>query len=524
VSPKRLALWLAALALGVGAEWTSGTDASHWVPDLAVGWAFLACGLLASSKRPESRSGTLMVATGLAWFGGTFWDQLIYLHRGPLVHLALAYPSGRPKGRLALSAVAVAYGAGFTTEVWQSEAAAIGLSAAFVAIAARAYLEAMGRERRERLASLWATGAVAFVFAGLAVAHLVLPIEDVKEPALLAYDAALGALAIALTAGLFLAPWDRPYTDLVVELGERRSDALRDELARVLGDPTLEVGYWSSAAGGYVDAAGLPLDVPAAGGIRSLTRIDRDGEQVAMLVHDRAVLDDPGLLEAVGTASRLAATNARLQAEVRARVTELEASRRRLVESRERERWRLEQRLHEGAERQLTALSVALKRARARAAHSTETAGRIDRAVQQLERTEGELRTLSQGLHPRSLSEHGLWGALRSLARESRVPVDLSLPAEEPNRPVGAAVYFVCSEALANVAKYADASHASVAVTVRDGRVRVEIRDDGIGGADPARGTGLAGLADRVQAMGGELRVVSPAAAGTSVVADIPLA
>ena len=519
----RLALWSTGLALGVAAEWTAGGVASHWIPDLVAGWAFLVCGLFAWSKRPDSRSGELMAVTGVAWFAGTFFDQLVYLHRGPLVHLVLAYPTGRLKGRLEWSAAAVAYGAALTTEVWQNEGAAIGLSVAFVVVASRGFLRAVGRERRERLASLSATGAVAFVFTGLALVRLALPIEDVKEPALLAYEAALGAMAVALTVALLRAPWERPYTDLVVELGERRSDALRDALARALGDPTLEVGYWSPAAGAYVDAAGLALD-PESGIGRSLTRIDRDGERVAVLAHDRAVLDDPGLLEAVGTASRLAATNARLQAEVRARVAELEASRRRLVESRDRERLRLEQRLHGGAEEQLAALSAVLALARNRVAESPETAGRIDRAAQQLERTEEELRGLARGLHPRNLSELGLSGALRSLAQESRVPVDLSLPSEALNGPVEAAVYFVCSEALANVAKYATASRASVAVAAYDGRVRVEIRDDGVGGADPARGTGLAGLADRVESLGGTLRVVSPTGAGTKVVAEIPLA
>src|SRR5262245_22586137 len=332
-----------------------------------AGWVFLACGLLAWSKRPESQSGVLMVATGVAWFAGTFFDQLVYLHRGPLVHLVLSYPSGRLKGRLEWSAAAVAYGVALTTVVWQNQGAAIGLSAVFVAVAARGYLRAVARERRARLASLLATGAVAFVFTGLALAHLVLPIEDVKEPALLAYEAAIGALAVALTGALLLAPWDRPYTDLVVELGEGPSDALRDALARALGDPTLEVGYWSPAAEAYVDATGVSLDPQAAGNGRSQTRIDLDGERVAVLMHDRAVLEDPGLLEAVVTASRLAATNARLQAQVRARVAELEASRRRLVESRDRERERLEQRLHDGAEKQLALLSAVLGRARTRA-------------------------------------------------------------------------------------------------------------------------------------------------------------
>jgi signal transduction histidine kinase len=498
-------------------------DTSHWVPDLAVGWALLACGLLSWSKRPESRSGALMVATGLAWFAGTFFEQLVYLHRGPLVHLVLAYPSGRLKGRLEWSAASIAYGTALTTEVWQNESAAIGLSAAFVAVAGRGYLTAVGRERRARLASLSATSAVAFVFSGIALAQLVLPVEDVKEPSLLAYEAALGALAVALTAALLRAPWERPYTDLVVELGEGRSDSLRDALARALGDPRLEVGYWSPTAGAYVDATGVSLD-PGTGNGRSLTRVDRDGERVAVLVHDRAVLDDPRLLEAVGTASRLAATNARLQSEVRERVAELEESRRRLVASRDRERRRLEQRLHDGAERQLSALGAVLALARERAAHSPDAAGRIDSAMEQLERTEEEVRGLAGGLHPRSLSELGFTGALRSLAEKCPVPVDLSLPTAGLSGPVEAGVYFVCSEALVNVAKYADASRVSVVVAVRHGGVRIEVRDDGVGGADPARGTGLAGLVDRVESLGGTLRVVSPIGVGTTVVADIPLA
>src|SRR5262249_48194780 len=154
------------------------------------------------------------------------------------------------------------------------------LSVAFVAVAGWGYVRAVGRERRKRLASLSATGAVALVFTGLALAQLVLPIEDVKEPALLAYEAVLGAMAVALRGAPLGAPGGPPYPALVVELGGRRPDALRDELARALGDPTLEVGYWSPAAGAYVDAAGLALE-PQTGNGRSLTRIDRDGERVA---------------------------------------------------------------------------------------------------------------------------------------------------------------------------------------------------------------------------------------------------
>ena len=134
----------------------------------------------------------------------------------------------------------------------------------------------------------------------------------------------------------------------MVELGEARSGTLRDALSRALGDPTLEVGYWLPDRGMYVDAAGRALDLPAHGSDRRVTRVQRDGQELAALVHDPAVLDDPALLEAVTAAARLGAANARLQAQVRARVEELQVSRRRLIEASDDERRRLEQRLREG--------------------------------------------------------------------------------------------------------------------------------------------------------------------------------
>jgi glucose-6-phosphate-specific signal transduction histidine kinase len=183
-----------------------------------------------------------------------------------------------------------------------------------------------------------------------------------------------------------------------------------------------------------VDAEGRVLALPAVGSGRSVTIVEREGQPVAVLVHDPAVLEDPGLLEAVTSASRLAASNARLRAEVQARVVELAASRRRILEARDEERRRLERRLQ-----------------------------------------------------------------------------------------VAVAAYFVCAEALTNVAKHAAAAHVTVAVTAGDGRVRVEIVDDGVGGADPARGSGLRGLADRVETFGGTLQVESVPGHGTRLAAEIPL-
>ena len=531
----RFALWPAGAALGILAEqlYFGWGDARHWIPDLVTGWSLIACGLVGWSRRPESRSGPLMAATGFAWFAGNFatanlgpldWlaAHALYLYRGPLFHLVLSYPRGRLAGRLERAAVAVGYVAAILTPAWRSGTTTIVLASLLVGVAGRSYLRAAGRERRERLAALQATAFLGAVLAADALVRLAVSTPDAKDVTLLANEAALVALAVSLLAGLLRWPWERAeVTDLVVELGEARSGTLRDALARALGDPTLELGYWFPESGAYVDAAGRSLELPAADSARAVTRVERDGQAVAALVHDPAVLDDPGLVEAVAAAARLAASNARLQAEVRAQVSELQESRRRLVRAGDEERRRLEQRLREGAERRLVALGHVLERVSGNTSR-TRTA-EIERASGQLARALADLHDLARGLHPRALTEQGLAAALASLARRSPVPVELAVPAGRLPAEVEAAAYFICSEALANATKYASASRAVVRVTADDRAALVEIFDDGVGGADPAQGSGLRGLADRVEALGGQLRLESPPAVGTRLSADIPL-
>jgi signal transduction histidine kinase len=531
----RFALWPAGAAFGILAEqvYFGWGDARHWIPDLVTGWSLIASGLVGWSRRPESRSGPLMAATGFAWFAGNFatadlgplnWlaAHALYLYRGPLFHLVLSYPRGRLAGRIEQSAVALGYVAAIVTPAWRSGTTTIVLASLLVGVAGRSYLRAAGRERRERLAAFQATAFLGAVLAGDAFVRLAVSTPEAKDATLFANEAALVALAVSLLAGLLRWPWERAeVTDFVVELGEARSGTLRDALARALGDPTLELGYWFLESGAYVDAAGHRVELPAAGSGRGVTRVERDGQAVAVLVHDPAVLDDPGLVEAVAAAARLAASNARLQAEVRAQVSELQESRRRLVRAGDEERRRLEQRLHEGAERRLVALGQVLERASGNTSR-TRTA-EIERASRQLARALADLHDLARGLHPRTLTEQGLEAALASLARRSAVPVELAVPAERLPAEVEAAAYFICSEALANVAKYASPSRVVVRVTA-DGRAAlVEIFDDGVGGADPAQGSGLRGLADRVEALDGTLRLESPPGGGTCLAAELPL-
>jgi signal transduction histidine kinase len=525
----------AAVAAGLAAEWVrvGWDDPRHWIPDLTVGWTFIGCGLVAARRRPESRSGLLMAATGFTWFVGNFaqvgvaavaWvaAQLVYLHRGPLVQLLLTYPSGRSGSRLVRGAVVVGYVVAVITPIWRS-GATIVLAVLLLAVCARDYARSVGRLRRARRIALQAAAGLSVVLLAIAGANLLLPPAEVSGPSLLVYEAALCVLAGGLLAGLLVAPWRQAdVADLVVELGQARPGTLRGALARALGDPSLEIGYWLPDRAVFVDAEGRVLALPDPGTGRSVTVVEREGQPVAALVHDPAVLEDPGLVEAVTSAAQLAAANARLRAEVQARVEELGASRRRILAARDEERRRLERRLHEGAEARLGELAVTLRRGQGLAA-GEQTRDQLAHAEDQLGRTLEELRRLAQGLHPRVLAEHGLADALAALAKDLLLPVEIKVTGNRLPQWVAAAAYFVCAEALTNTAKHAAATRVTVAVTASDGRLRVEITDDGVGGADPARGSGLRGLADRVEASGGTLQVQSVPGRGTHLAAEIPL-
>ncbi len=536
--PRRrvwLLLWPAGAVVGIAGEWRlyGWADPRDWVPDLLTGWTLIACGLAGWWRRPQSRSGALLAATGFAWFAPNFaatgvtalgWlsAYALYLHRGPLVHLVLTYPRGRLVRRLDVTAVAVGYAAAAITPVWGSQTVTIVLAALLVAVAVRGYVCAAGRERRMRLAALQATTLLAAVLAAIALVRLALPADTAARATLHVYQASLCALSLGLVIGLLRGRWERAeVADLVVELGETRSGTLRDELARALGDPSLQVGYWVPESAGFVDSEGRPLRIPGPASERSMTMVERDGQPTAVLVHDPAVLGDPGLVEAVASAARLAAANARLQAQVRARLAEIGASRRRILEAGDEERGRLERRLRVGAQRRLDELAETLRRAR----RSAAGAGTIERIVQsesQLARTQEELRSLARGIHPGELSERGLAAALASLAEEFPLPVHLAVSVSDATPTVAACAYFVCTEALANVAKYASASNVKILVSSHHGGITVEVEDDGAGGADPGQGTGLRGLADRVETLGGTLTVESPAGHGTRIIGVIP--
>jgi signal transduction histidine kinase len=307
--------------------------------------------------------------------------------------------------------------------------------------------------------------------------------------------------------------------ELIARVGQAPGEgALRAALADALGDPSVAIAYWLPESERYVDALGHPVTVSGAG----WTPVEVGGRRVAAIAHDPELDDEPQLVRAAGAAAALALENQRLEAELRARIEELRASRARLVEAGDAERRRLERNLHDGAQSRLVALALKLKLARMKA--DGEVAEMLDESSAELPESLNELRELARGLHPVVLTDRGLNAAVRILAARAPVPVDvLALPAERLPPPIELAIYFVVAEALTNVAKYAQATSASVAVRREPACVVAEIADDGVGGADVAAGSGLRGLADRVGALDGRISVESPAGEGTTLRAEIPL-
>jgi signal transduction histidine kinase len=254
-----------------------------------------------------------------------------------------------------------------------------------------------------------------------------------------------------------------------------------------------------------------------------VARVKRDGELVAALIYDRSLDDDPELVEAVGGAAAIALENQQLHAEAENRLAEVRASRERVISAGDAERRRIERNLHDGAQQRLVTLALQLSLIGRRIRDDPSDAERlVTSASDELAQSLEELRELARGIHPAALDQ-GLDVALDGLARRSAVPTTVSYePGPRLPESVAFAAYFVASEALANVVKYAQASAATVGLRRTATGVVVEITDDGVGGADPARGSGLRGLADRVEALDGCLTVSSPPAAGTVIAAEIP--
>jgi signal transduction histidine kinase len=535
----------AVVLIGLFAEWEAyGPDgyasrgAQPWYPwilDLVTGATFVIAGAVAALRRPGSLVGPLLLLTALAWFAATLVEpsrfvstelapSLVFLYRGFLAHAILAFPSGRPTDRVEWIAVGVAYASSLLAPLWSQPLMGIALVGLLVGVTWRGYRRAPAWSRAARRDALTiAVVAAASVVASTAGHRLDLayPLDDALTIAL---HLALMGIALGLASSL-LRSERTELTDLVVELGESSRSGLGDELSRLIGDPSLRVAVWAPDVGAYVAANGRVTPLPEAGSALAATRVDREGEPLALVVHQRGALDDPELRQAVVDAVRLAVANARLRVRVEDQVAELALSRRRLVLAADAEGKRLEQRLRDGAVRHLGAVGTHLDAAARVVGQGVPTplGTAIERCSKRLERVEEDLGSLAAGLYPRSLSEQGLAAALVELARDC--PVRVELDVEVGPLPPGLATdaYLVCAEALANATKHAQARSVRVQVIEMPGRLSITVTDDGVGGALVDRGTGLRGLADRLASVGGTLTVGDRPDGGTEVVAMLPI-
>jgi signal transduction histidine kinase len=311
----------------------------------------------------------------------------------------------------------------------------------------------------------------------------------------------------------------RTFEDEVRE-GRRAPEEIGAVLAEALGDPSADLRFWLPATEAFAQASGDVADLPE--GDRVRTEIGRDGARTAVLLHDPSLLERRDLLNGVLSAATLSIEMARLRVELRLQLAEVEASRARIVEAGYEERRRLERDLHDGAQQRLVSLGVQVRRLqRGLPRGAAVLSPALDRVVDEIGGAITDLRQIAAGVRPARLDD-GLSAALVDLARAAPIPVEVDVPTERVQASVEAAAYFVACEALTNAVRYASASHVSLRAIRENGTLLVSITDDGIGGAVVRRGSGLAGLQDRVAAHGGTLEVVSPRGRGTRVEVAIP--
>jgi signal transduction histidine kinase len=560
-----------ALVLG-GYQTPQGDLIAALVLVLGVGWSFAGLGLIGWVRWPLSHTGPLMVVVSLAWFArgiGAVDNPTAFgvgvligaVYLAVLGHLIVTYPSGRfetlPQkavvtcGYLCTVPMALAarwllpeggvcghcpfnqlVGSGTPDRPTGSDRALVVLvlltTTAVLGVMAQRWHAATPARRRSLAPALAGATAILTVLLAQRIAVGFGAAASVATSLSWLLTGALMLWPVGLLVGLAQERLDRSaVADLILELGGTRPPGgTRQALARALHDPSLQIAFYLPEHHRYVDDSGAPLPDPTESAGRAVTTLTRDGDVIAALTHDRALDDRPQLVSAVAAAAGLAVENERLHAQARAHLVEIRASRTRLVAAADAERRKVERNLHDGAQQRMLNLIFALQLAKSRLGSGAYRGAdqALDQASSELALALNELRDLARGIHPAVLTDSGLGPAVRALAQRSGIPVLIhdTLPDHRYRPAVEETAYFIISEALANAAKHASASQAVVSIGEHDGEVRIEVRDDGIGGATSLGGTGLRGLADRVDAYSGRLRIDSPPGDGTRLSAALP--
>jgi signal transduction histidine kinase len=542
------------------------------VASLTIGVLFIVAGLVGVAQRPQSPVGALLVLVGFLYLIGRLQgaDPPVVglaanlansVWQGIIFYVTFSFPTGRL--RSPVDRVLVLGGFGFTVinnlfvlttspnrvapglnpdNPWflaspQSLVDLIrpvllytGYLLIFGGAAwlTRRWLGASGPLRRVLTPVYVSAMATSLTAVSLrATVGIVSPSTDATQMVSVALLFAYGLLPIGFLVGLLRAQSARAaVADLVVELGDLPSPPrLRSALADALHDPTLEVITWSGERNAFVDTDGRIAEVPTADADRAVTVLGRHGEPSAVLIHDPAVLDDPGLVAAVGTAVRLTLDIEELETQVGRQIEEVRASRARVAAAADGARQKIERDIHDGTQQRLLGVAIGLQGVRGHLDNGSTAAEELDDIREQLQAALAELRELAQGVHPAVLTQHGLGAALRALARRSSIPVELDLQHIDarPAAAVEAALYFIASSALSNAQAHARASRVAIRLRPVDDGVQLSILDDGLGGAREGQGTGLTGMRDRAETVGGKLVIDSPRGGPTEITAVIPI-
>jgi signal transduction histidine kinase len=571
---KELAVVAAIVTFGLLAEHVAGTwNDLPYLPilDLATGWLFVGCGLLAAAARPGQPAAGRLIIAGFLWFVGTFGGTEPSLEKSlgfafggyhdlVLLWLALSFPDRWPDGVAARAVLAVSaalfaaqsavrlavtlpasVGLGavdpdaFTIVEWLDvlRAAAVVLGGMVVAVR----LVRLPRRDRRTLGPVLAAGSAAAIASGYTARYAMTELgfipdlgPDVVVP--LGWVINIGRLLVpfAILLGVVRLRTARSaMAGAVAAVGNGASiEALNAALATALADPDLRVLEWRADRQAFVDASGAVV------GREMLAALEEDrslavvpvasgSDPLAVIVLSASTAEDPAVLAAGTALTRLVVRNQQQAARIQEQLADVRASRARIVEAADGERRRIERDLHDGLQQRMVALAMQLRAAEGSGADGDRDAALRTGSVEILAILE-DVRELARGIHPAVLSEAGLGAAIQAAADRSPIPAEVELDLSGHGGPaVQATAYFVVSEALANVAKHAArATGVWIHASDRDGLLRVVVDDDGPGGAAP-RGHGLAGLADRVAALDGRFTVEDRAAGGTRVLAEVPI-
>ncbi|MBS1676565.1 MAG: sensor histidine kinase [Actinobacteria bacterium] len=525
----------------------------------AVGLLYVGTGIFAWIRRPGNGMGALIVAGGFVWMAAglanTGLPALIAIGlvvtTVPLaivVHLLHAFPLGRLRGRAGRVTVAVAYfvvlvlqapvylfdqGEGGPTTVlqivdngdlgrvghWVQDAVGLAVMVA-TAMILGGRLRRAEPARRRVLAPLAGYGVLAVLFVPVSGIVVSAWFPEVSLELAVAQLAVMAGIPIAFVAAGLSGGFAR--TEDVQELGallsaEEDRPALGPALREVLGDPSLELLFRVAEPPRYVDRDGVEVELPEPDSERSVAEVRLGGRLVGAIVYDGTLIADRELVDDAARVTALAIDHERLAADLLASRESLRISRARLLEAGDAERRRIARDLHDGLQTRLVLLAMLAGRSGAGGEGAAELSAGLQEAIT-------ELRELVQGVVPATLTERGLYAAAEELTDRMPVPVAIEFDPKGGELPLGVetAGYFVVSEAFSNAVKHSGAEEMQLSIGRRNGSLRIEVVDDGVGGA--RFGSGLRGLADRVDALSGELTIESPPGGGTRILMEVPCA